>query len=72
MKLYYAPGTCTLASWIALEWAGADYEVAKVKLGSPEYLKSIRWGGTGFGCARLPHHHSSQCNLAVYCGPLSC
>lgn len=39
MKLYYAPGTCALACWIALEWAGADYEVEKVKLGSPEYLK---------------------------------
>ena len=29
MKLYYAPGTCSLACWIALEWAGADYEVEK-------------------------------------------
>lgn len=38
MKLYYAPGTCALACWIALEWAGLDYEVEKVKLGSPEYL----------------------------------
>ncbi|MGT2743585.1 glutathione S-transferase N-terminal domain-containing protein [Streptococcus plurextorum] len=37
--MYYAPGTCALACWIALEWAGADYEVEKVKLGSPEYLK---------------------------------
>ncbi|HFI0151259.1 TPA: hypothetical protein ACGO3A_002139 [Streptococcus suis] len=37
--MYYAPGTCALACWIALEWAGADYEVVKVKLGSPEYLK---------------------------------
>ena len=25
MKLYYAPGTCALACWIALEWANADY-----------------------------------------------
>lgn len=38
MKLYYAPGTCALACWIALEWAGADYQVEKVTLGSPEYL----------------------------------
>ncbi|WJI15868.1 MULTISPECIES: glutathione S-transferase N-terminal domain-containing protein [Pseudoxanthomonas] len=30
MKLYYAPGTCALACWIALEWAGADYEAVKV------------------------------------------
>ena len=39
MKLYYAPGTCALACWIALEWAQLDYEVEKVKLGSEEYLK---------------------------------
>lgn len=39
MKLYYAPGTCALACWIAMEWAQLDYEVEKVKLGSEEYLK---------------------------------
>ena len=39
MKLYYAPGTCALACWIALEWSKADYTVEKVTLGSPEYLK---------------------------------
>ncbi|MGG6797971.1 UNVERIFIED_CONTAM: glutathione S-transferase N-terminal domain-containing protein [Streptococcus canis] len=39
MKLYYAPGTCALACWIALEWAQLDYEIEKVKLGSEEYLK---------------------------------
>lgn len=39
MKLYYAPGTCALACWIALEWSQANYEVEKVKLGSPEYLQ---------------------------------
>lgn len=38
MKLYYAPGTCALACWIAMEWAQLDYEVEKVKLGSEEYL----------------------------------
>ena len=32
MKLYYAPGTCAVACWIALEWAGADYEVEKLSL----------------------------------------
>lgn len=37
MKLYYAPGTCALACWISLEWAGADYEVEKVDLRSEEY-----------------------------------
>ncbi len=39
MKLYFAPGTCALACWIALEWAGADYEVEKVDPGSESYRK---------------------------------
>ena len=29
-KLYYAPGTCALASHIALEEAGADYEAERL------------------------------------------
>ena len=39
MKLYYAPGTCALACWIALEWANADYELQKVDYADPEYKK---------------------------------
>lgn len=39
MKLYYAPGTCALACWIALEWAGAEYEVEKVDPRTEDYLK---------------------------------
>jgi glutathione S-transferase len=39
MKLYFAPGTCALACWIALEWAEADYEVEKVDPGSDSYRK---------------------------------
>jgi glutathione S-transferase len=43
LKLYYAPGTCALASHIALEEAGADYATVKVNFAaneqrSPEYL----------------------------------
>jgi len=43
LKLYYAPGSCALASHIALEEAGAKYELELVKLGeqqqrTPEYL----------------------------------
>lgn len=43
MKLYYATGTCALASHIALEEAGADYSTVKVNFAareqySPEYL----------------------------------
>ncbi|MBX7249155.1 MAG: glutathione S-transferase family protein [Caulobacteraceae bacterium] len=43
LKLFYAPGSCALASHIALEEAGADYELALVKTGenqqrTPEYL----------------------------------
>jgi glutathione S-transferase len=43
LKLFYAPGSCALASHIALEEAGAGYELALVKTGeneqrSAEYL----------------------------------
>jgi glutathione S-transferase len=43
MKLYYAPGTCALASHIALEEAGADYSTVRINFAadeqrSPEYL----------------------------------
>ena len=43
-KLYYAPGTCALASHIALEEAGADYSAVRLDFRSnqqqsPEYLK---------------------------------
>jgi glutathione S-transferase len=44
MILYYAPHTCSLASHIALEHAGARYELRRIDFGanaqrSPEYLK---------------------------------
>ena len=44
MKLYYAPATCALASHLALEFAGADYEAIALDFKnnqqqSPEYLK---------------------------------
>jgi glutathione S-transferase len=43
LKLYYAPGTCALATHIALEEAGARYEAERVDFGSqaqrsPDYL----------------------------------
>ena len=43
LRLYYAPGTCALATHIALEEAGAPYEAVPVDFGSqaqrsPEYL----------------------------------
>ena len=43
-KLYYAPGTCALASHIALEEAGADYRAERLDFKanqqrSPDYLK---------------------------------
>ncbi len=44
MQLYFAPHTCALASHIALEQAGADYEAVRVDFKtnaqrSPEYMK---------------------------------
>lgn len=44
LKLYYAPGTCALASHIALEESGAPYTVERIDFkanqqNSPEYLK---------------------------------
>ena len=44
LKLFYAPGTCALASHIALEEAGAQYEAVRLDFGQgeqrkPEYLK---------------------------------
>ena len=44
MKLYYTPHTCALASHIALEHAGADYQLRRVDFSkneqrSPDYLR---------------------------------
>jgi glutathione S-transferase len=44
LKLYYARNTCALATHIALEQAGADYEAVRIDFGtnaqrSPEFLK---------------------------------
>ena len=44
LRLYYAQGTCALATHIALEEAGADYEATRLDLAAgdqrkPEYLK---------------------------------
>ncbi|MDO5104110.1 MAG: glutathione binding-like protein [Lautropia sp.] len=39
MKLYYAPGTCAIACWIALEWANGDYEAVRADYASEEYKR---------------------------------
>lgn len=36
--LYFAPGACSLAPHIVLEWIGAPYEAVRVAFGSPELL----------------------------------
>lgn len=43
LKIFYAPGSCALASMIALEEAGADYEAVRLDLAAgdqrkPDYL----------------------------------
>lgn len=43
LKLFYSPGACSLASHIALEEAGADYEAVRIETATgeqrkPEYL----------------------------------
>jgi glutathione S-transferase len=43
LKFYFAPGTCALASHLALEYAGADYEAERLDFKTqqqraPEYL----------------------------------
>ena len=51
LKLYYSPGACALASHIALEESGADYQVQKIDLRkgeqkTPEYLAVNPAGST--------------------------
>lgn len=38
MKLFYAPGACSLAPHVVLHWTGAPYEAVRVGYGSPELL----------------------------------
>lgn len=51
LKLYYSPGACALASHIALEEAGADYELVRIDLRAgeqrtPEFLAVNPAGST--------------------------
>lgn len=51
LKLYYSPGACAMASHIALEEAGADYETVRIDLSAgeqrtPEYLAVNPAGST--------------------------
>lgn len=39
MKLYFTPGSCSWACWIALEWAQADYTVEQVDTRSEAYKR---------------------------------
>jgi glutathione S-transferase len=58
LKLYFTPGTCALASHIALAEAGADYTVEKVDFkanqqNSPDYLAINPKGRTVGACFAL-------------------
>lgn len=37
-KLFYAPGACSLAPHVVLQWIGAPFEAVRVKYGSPELV----------------------------------
>jgi glutathione S-transferase len=39
MKLYYAPGACSMAPHIALEWIGKPYEAIRVDQHDPDFRK---------------------------------
>lgn len=39
MRLFYAPGTCALAPWIALRWTGAEFEAVKVDYASADFKR---------------------------------
>ena len=38
LRLFYAPGACSLAPQVALHWIGAPFEALPVKYGSPELV----------------------------------
>ena len=38
LKLFYAPGACSLAPHVALHWSGTPFEAIRVKYGSPELV----------------------------------
>ena len=41
MKFYMLPGACSIVGTVALEWAGADYELVRMEHSgtkSPEFL----------------------------------
>ena len=62
LKLYYAPHTCALASHIALEEAGAEYEAVRLsfKTGDqkkPDYLKINPKARVPVARHRPRHHH---------------
>ena len=76
IKLYFSPGSCSLASYIALEEAGAEYSAARIDFAadqqkSPDYHgdQSER-AGTGDG-------HRSRCvdrdagDPGIHCAKLS-
>ena len=69
VKLFYAPGACSLAPHVVLEWIGRPYEAVRVQYGSPELLKVNPAGAvpvldTGEGVPDRPGPHGSAATSA--------
>lgn len=60
MRLYYAPGTCALACWISLEWAGADYTVEQVDPQSSSYRAINPLGMAPLSPPQLTQHQLTE------------
>ena len=64
MKLYYAPGACSLAPHIVLEWIGVPYEAVRVDQHAPEY-RTINPAGAVPALDYGGEHPLTQCSAIL-------